>query len=58
MYTVLYLGLALHLRRFMRIRGGHLKGENESSSPKKGSENTIKLGKAQQIDKASSKDTT
>jgi hypothetical protein len=29
-----YLGLALDLRRFMRIRWGHLKGENESASPK------------------------
>jgi hypothetical protein len=33
--TVLYLGLALDFWGFMRIRWGHLKGENESASPKK-----------------------
>jgi len=48
--TVLYLGLALDLWRLMRIRWGHLKGENESASPRKDSENTVKLGKVQEID--------
>jgi hypothetical protein len=33
--TVLYLGLALNLWRLVRIRRGHLKGENETSSLKK-----------------------
>lgn len=43
--TILYLGLALDLRRLMRIRWGHLKGENESASPRKDSGNSIKLEK-------------
>ena len=47
---VLYLGLALDLWRFMRIRWGHLKGENESASPRKDSENTVKMGKVRKID--------
>jgi hypothetical protein len=48
--TVLYLGLAFDLRRIMRIRWGHLKGENESASPRKDS--ILNWGKAQKIHKA------
>lgn len=50
--TVLYLGLAFDLRRIMRIRWGHLKGENESASPRK--ESILYWGRCRKFTKLAS----